>query len=398
MERWLAGVCVLSVVSSVQGSLEGHTTDAILGQCAKQVDEGEPKRFNGETIGFVTPWHPEGKKNALRYAGKFTYISPLWFHIEPEDISSEDVSKWTVRVAPASNTAGGKPDKAWAEQLQSRGVKVVPIFAFYGWTRPALAKFFMDADAGYMQHSASRQIINHYVDLNLDGLVIEWGPVPLNEYYTKLVPWLSRIKGSLAKFIERPSLLMLSVHADPTNFGVKQFESLATTVNKFVLHTYNFTSPAIASGPNAPLDWFNDMLKAWSLHKRKDAENLVLVTLNTFGKEYRQDSKLDVEGYKQAYGARDMDGELTRWDVTGRQFEALLKRSQSDPSLQLVHKWHDEFKEHYVELKVKGEPRTIYYPSLQNMKDRIDILHKASATGLGLWNLGTGMEYFFSLL
>ena len=133
-----------------------RTTDTILDECSLSPEENTPKQFHGESIGFVTPWHPEGKQAALRYSSKFTYISPMWYHIEPEDVSSDDVKQWKVRVVPASNTPDGKPDAEWARELQSRGVKIVPIFAFYGWRKVALGKFFMHPDAGYAQHSVSR--------------------------------------------------------------------------------------------------------------------------------------------------------------------------------------------------------------------------------------------------
>ena len=160
----------------------------------------------------------------------------------------------------------------------------------------------------------------------------------MNEYYKDLVPWLTRLKGTLSKFIERKTYFMLSVHADPSTFGETQFEHLAPMINKFILHTYNFTGPVMAKGPNAPYQWFLDMLDGWRLRTRTDADDLVLVTLNTFGKEFRDEGKLDVEGYEPSAGALDARGELTRWDVTGKQFENLLKVSKKN-DLKVYHRY-----------------------------------------------------------
>ena len=326
----LPGACAAA------NNMAGHTTAEILAKCDKLPAEDSTKRFRGETIGFVTPWHPKGKTVALHQAAKFTYISPLWFHIEPNDMEGSDNTKWTVDVVPSSNAPEGKPDKEWAAALRAKGVKIIPTFAFYGWTRPQLATFLMSPDAGWAQHSCVRQIVNLCREYECEGLLLEWGPVPVNEFYDKLTPFLKRLKGTMTKFMEE-NQLMLSVHADPAHFGEKQFESMATIVQKYVLHTYNFTGPVMAHGPNAPLDWFHDMLDAWKLRTRTDADNLVLVTVNTFGREYRDEARVDVESYSPARGVLDMDGRETRWDLTGEQYTSLLKASERNKKLNLQH-------------------------------------------------------------
>eukprot|EP01064_Diplonema_japonicum_P034634 TRINITY_DN7246_c0_g1_i1.p1 TRINITY_DN7246_c0_g1~~TRINITY_DN7246_c0_g1_i1.p1 ORF type:complete len:383 (+),score=51.96 TRINITY_DN7246_c0_g1_i1:52-1200(+) len=378
---------LLSVVAV--GATPVLTSKQILSQCDMDIQEG--RRFGGETLGFVTPWHPAGKDVAVKISKKLDYVSPFWFHIRPEQVGS-DLSQWTVIVEPVTETA---PDINWVHTMQASGTKVVPVFAFYGWQRSAMKQFFMHPDSGAIQHNVVRQMIAQCKKYNCDGLMLEWGALPVKEFYYELSPWLQRIKGSMAKFFTKPASLMLSVHPDPDKFGREEFEALAPVINKFVLHLYNFTSPVLDEGPAAPMEWFVDMIKAWQLDTRRDADSLVIITLNTYGREYRTGHGFDAEGYELAQGEpTDEAGRPTRWDVTGEQYTTILNTTD------VTHQWDPLHQEHHVSFTtLEGEDHTVYYPSLRSIKARLDHVSKGtSKMGIGLWNLGTGLDYFYNLL
>jgi chitinase domain-containing protein 1 len=39
------------------------------------------KHFQGETLGYVTPWNSKGYDMAKLFSRKFTYISPVWLQV-----------------------------------------------------------------------------------------------------------------------------------------------------------------------------------------------------------------------------------------------------------------------------------------------------------------------------
>lgn len=68
------------------------------------MEDETKKRFQGETLGYVTPWNGHGYDCAKKYRSKFTFISPVWFQIrKPQDIvtitGTHDVdSQWISDV------------------------------------------------------------------------------------------------------------------------------------------------------------------------------------------------------------------------------------------------------------------------------------------------------------
>jgi len=372
---------------------------------------GTPKRFPRSTLGIVTPWnYPEGL--AENWGQKFTYISHIWFHIQPFLAASEDcpadaadakkcgaADNFEIRVGPVQ-----KPDMDLVKALKEKGAKVVPIFAFYGWTREALSVFFFGKDSGGAQHRVVRKIVEACREVDCDGIHLEWGAMPVKDYFKEgLEGWLRRLRGSMRKALGHNSqTLMLSVHPDPAHFSQHEFGALLPIVDKFVLHLYNFTGPAMAEGPGTPMPWMKDMLKAWNLFKRVDAEDRVIATLPFFGREYRFGQAVDLDEFAESRRAVDGDGKLTRWDVTGTDYiNALMQAKETNMKIT----WNREYEENYLTwetFKDAGstelEERSIWFPSLQSLNNRIELLKDTQACGLGIYNVGSGLDYFLDLI
>eukprot|EP00662_Eupelagonemidae_sp_cell21_P029846 gene29846-13133_t len=157
--------------------------------------------------------------------------------------------------------------------------------------------------------------------------------------------------------------LFLSAHPDTTKFDKSHFDAIMErTVDKIVY------------GPNAPRGWTDEMLAAWRLDSRDDMDDKVIIVLNFFGKEYRPEHAL---------------------------------AGQGDASMELLHSWDAGKGEHYTEYYTKVEQfgegrgrefRKVYYPSLKSISDRIARLRELRSCGLGVYNLGTGLEYFYDLI
>eukprot|EP00756_Hemistasia_phaeocysticola_P000317 Hpha_TRINITY_DN10219_c0_g1::TRINITY_DN10219_c0_g1_i1::g.35071::m.35071/K17525/CHID1; chitinase domain-containing protein 1 len=375
-----------------------------------------PKKFPRSTLGIVTPWNnPEGLQFAETWAKKFTYISPFWFHIQPQRAATEECAtdatdkgtcggqdNYQIRVNPVGN-----PSKDFVREVKKHGAQVVPVFAFYGWTQETLSVFFFGEGSGDAQHRVVRAIVEACISVECDGVHIEWGPMPVKEYYKKLEGWLRRLRGTMRKLLGHSSQsLLLSVHANPALFAKENFEALLPTVDKFVLHLYNFTGPALAEGPGTPISWFTDMLTAWNLLKRDDADDRVLATIPFFGREFRYETAVDLDAYQEHMKPVDGDGDMTRWDLTGKEYINALRQAETSD---MHFEWKKDYEEHRVtweafkkgtdgkELTVK-EQRSIWYPTLLSLNKRIELLKKTRACGLGIYNLGAGLEYFFDLI
>ena len=76
----------------------------------------------------------------------------------------------------------------------------------------------------------------------------------------------------------------------------------------------------------------------------------------------------------------------------GHEFIKVLNEGTS-----IKFKWDPEAQEHFIEAKHGGRKHTIFFPSLNSIQNRI-LLAKELGTGLSIWELGQGLDYFYDLL
>eukprot|EP00968_Pinguiococcus_pyrenoidosus_P026122 scaffold7052_cov254-Pinguiococcus_pyrenoidosus.AAC.127 len=76
---------------------------------------GQEPQFGLRALAFVTPWNSEGYDNAVYFASKFEWISPVWFHVERDASDAivlqgkQDVNQaWISKLRDAS-PGNGKP-------------------------------------------------------------------------------------------------------------------------------------------------------------------------------------------------------------------------------------------------------------------------------------------------
>lgn len=127
----------------------------------------------------------------------------------------------------------------------------------------------------------------------------------------------------------------------------------------------------IREGPNAPLAWTTQaVLSLIPPDRRGDASltNKILLGIPFYG--YQWESGQDPEA------------------ILGNRFVEILKRSK--PKIQ----WDESSHEHFI---VYEKTKKVYFPTLKFIYDRLQLAEELG-TGISIWEIGQGLDYFFDLL
>lgn len=311
--------------------------------------------FERTVLGYVTPWNNHGYDVAKIFGGsKINLVSPVWLQLHPGDYKVHGLHD---------------KDNKWMAKVKKANAKLLPRLLFDKWTGNDYMKLF--AQDSHEIEKVKKVLVDLCNEHNFDGLVLEvW-----SQLGGQARPQLRKVISEIASALKKAGKLIILVIPPPLYhndvkgmFDADDLDRLADTVDFFSLMTYDYSNPQ-RPGPNSPIHWIKKCVVHLDPNEYYRAQ--ILLGLNFYGYDYTS------EGGQP---------------VVGHEFVKILQEGSS-----LKFKWDSEAEEHFIEAKYNGRKHTVFFPSLNSIQNRIQ-LAKELGTGLSIWELGQGLDYFYDLL
>ncbi|RNA40281.1 chitinase domain-containing 1 [Brachionus plicatilis] len=322
------------------------------------------KNFENKVLGYVTPWNSRGYDIAKVFANKLDLVSPVWLQIQRvgrknyQLTGTHDIDmKWINAVKKKSNQTS----------------QLVPRILFERLKMEDLHALFNDEEE---IDSLAKMLLKKSIDFQFNGYVLEvymqlsgHGKNSINHLVRDLCKALHQQDKLL--FLVIPPVMMEKEKL----FDKKDFDLLKDDIDGFSLMTYDYYSHSGLIGPNAPIDWIRQNIDYFTddLQYRKK----ILLGLNFYGMKFVTNSAGKPISQPEP--------------IIGKDYIKFIKNNEMNL------KWEENYKEHILVSIDKNQPTFLFYPTLSSIFNRIELARELG-TGLSIWELGQGLDYFYDLL
>uniref|UniRef100_U5ENT6 Chitinase domain-containing protein 1 n=1 Tax=Corethrella appendiculata TaxID=1370023 RepID=U5ENT6_9DIPT len=338
------------------------TANSIIIENAAYYEKTGEKLFNGTILGYVTPWNNHGYDVAKIWAKKFNYISPVWLQI--------------LRKGSKLYELGGSHDidSGWTKDVQKSSAgghtKIVPRILF--------DKFSDNDFSQLLTYKEERDIVAKIIyqtcqKYKFDGIVLEvWSQLSARVDDEHLIALVTEIADKL-RAGNFDCILVVPPTREHTYdlFSRKHFERLNPHITAFSLMTYDFSSIQ-RPGANAPLYWVENAVKHICPDSVVDVatkRSKILLGLNMYGSDFTPNGGGPIIAHEYLSYLKHLKGRL--------QFD-------------------ERDVENFFEVKTSSGRHMVFFPTLYSINERLKLAHKLG-TGLSLWELGQGLDYFYDL-
>ncbi|XP_076325892.1 chitinase domain-containing protein 1 [Tachypleus tridentatus] len=317
-------------------------------------------QFSGAVIAYVTPWNSHGYDIAKLFGAKFTYVSPVWLQLKPKPEGGYQIE--------------GQHDinKGWMSKVRktNKKVKIVPRIIFESWTYASLSKLFTSVND---QLEVSQLLVDFGKVSDFDGYVVELWSMLGGQMKEELSNFLELFGTTLRNNFMDLVLVIpppLYHRNKPGMFTHEDFVRVAPFVTAFSLMTYDYSNPE-RPGPNSPVSWMKNCVEHLVPDKNSADRKKILLGLNFYGYHYTS---------------------VGGGPIVGSQFLEMLEKY--NPKLQ----WDNSSQEHFIQYRAEENNRhMLFYPTLYSINVRLHLAQELG-TGISIWEVGQGLDYFFDLL
>lgn len=350
----------------------------ILSENSKIAENVSQRHYDYPVLAYITPWNSKGYEMAKTFNSKFTHLSPVWYDLK---------SQGSSLILEGRHNA----DKGWMSELRMRGdALVLPRVVLEAFPSELLKKKKQRAKAIDI-------IVTECKEMEYDGIVLEswsrwaaYGVLHDPDLRNMALKFLKQLGHALhsVRSIRNPEkqLQLVYVIGPPQSeklqqhdFGPEDLQSLSDAVDGFSLMTYDFSGPN-NPGPNAPLEWIRFILQLLLGSTGSNAQRLapkIFLGINFYGNDFV------LSGGSGGGGGGA---------IIGRDYLSLLEKHR--PLLQ----WEKNSREHFFVYSDHNNVRhAVFYPSLMSIHMRLEEA-RSWGTGISIWEIGQGLDYFFDLL